>query len=543
MQAAAFETERSSAISPAHRPRGATPPVPRAALDWTRCGSIERAGPEGLLSLQGAAGNQAVLGLLAGAQAKLVVGQAGDGFEQEADRVADAVVRGDDAPAMSTRGPARAGGVQRRCAACDSGGGTCDECARETLQRKGGATTAGGDVAPDLGARIDALRGGGIPLPASSRGPFEARLGHDLSRVRLHVGDEAARLNRSLGAAAFTVGGDIFFGSGRFQPDTPAGRHLLAHEVVHTVQQGAASALDGDALRLQRLEHPRIQKMDDNAFETASGVRGGLTATPATLTAASGVQGSTFTALACAGTAESRAARQSAVSAGQAAGRASGIPLGGFFGGVAAAVSSACNVSFKFEKAMVGDYPYAGAGGRAVRGAYVKIVMTPTGICGRCDSLDVSQAILFTAAGSGGAVAPAKPDSAVRETRAGWGSATSPSRGWGVDATATGTTPIPWTSNSGDATHPAVLWDSPGGWTTDRNFGMEFRTCLLCTRSGQPRVPLGCVTWGYFIDSTGAIALRPATPVAGCGAATEFRDAATRWDAITGNTAVNLARP
>ena len=77
--------------------------------------------------------------------------------------------------------------------------------------------------------------GGGRPLPDAVRGKMEAALGADFSGVRVHVGPQAERM----GAIAFTLGSDIYFAPGRFQPDTPHGQQLLGHELAHVVQQRA----------------------------------------------------------------------------------------------------------------------------------------------------------------------------------------------------------------------------------------------------------------------------------------------------------------
>lgn len=82
--------------------------------------------------------------------------------------------------------------------------------------------------------------GDGQALPTVLRRFMEPRFNADFGAVRVHTGPGAARASRQLNAAAFTVGHQLFFGEGRFQPDTEAGRALIAHELVHTVQQGAA---------------------------------------------------------------------------------------------------------------------------------------------------------------------------------------------------------------------------------------------------------------------------------------------------------------
>ena len=81
----------------------------------------------------------------------------------------------------------------------------------------------------------------GQPLPRQLRREMEPRFQADFSNVRVHSGDAAARASRRLNAAAFTSGRDVFFGRDRFQPDAPAGRELIAHELTHTIQQGAAT--------------------------------------------------------------------------------------------------------------------------------------------------------------------------------------------------------------------------------------------------------------------------------------------------------------
>ena len=103
-------------------------------------------------------------------------------------------------------------------------------------------------VTPAVTEGISGGRGGGRPL-GSERGFFEQRLGHDLSTVRVHDDASAARASSDLGARAFTYGRDVFFGAGRYQPHTPEGGRLLAHELVHTVQQRPGAPLHRAAIQ------------------------------------------------------------------------------------------------------------------------------------------------------------------------------------------------------------------------------------------------------------------------------------------------------
>jgi hypothetical protein len=93
-----------------------------------------------------------------------------------------------------------------------------------------------GDAPPDVMRRVETMLGGGSPLAPDQAERFGAVLGHDLSDVRVHVGAEVSALARALNAHAFTVGTDVFFGSGELSPGTPGGDRLLLHELTHVAQ-------------------------------------------------------------------------------------------------------------------------------------------------------------------------------------------------------------------------------------------------------------------------------------------------------------------
>jgi hypothetical protein len=80
-------------------------------------------------------------------------------------------------------------------------------------------------------------------LPGDLRRHFERQLGYDFGNVRVHADEQAAMAAAQLGALAFTLGADVFFAAGQYRPDTRDGLRLLAHELVHVVQQGAAARL------------------------------------------------------------------------------------------------------------------------------------------------------------------------------------------------------------------------------------------------------------------------------------------------------------
>ena len=93
---------------------------------------------------------------------------------------------------------------------------------------------------PVVESTIAAARGGGRPLDTGLARQFSRALGRDMSDIRVHTGPTAAMLTRAVSARAFTTGRDIFFAPGQYQPGTPAGRELIAHESAHADQQADA---------------------------------------------------------------------------------------------------------------------------------------------------------------------------------------------------------------------------------------------------------------------------------------------------------------
>jgi hypothetical protein len=194
-------------------------------------------------------------------QAKLTVSHPGDSAEREADRVADAVMQMPvSQPAIGRdQDPA----VQRACNKCaeeEKKAAPAPEikeeekekssAGRKALERKVDeegetlqAKSRSGEVprvTPELDAQIQSVHGGGAPLARDARDFFEPRLGVDLGHVRVQTGSQAARVARQLDARAFTVGNNITFGAGQYQPSSSEGRRLIAHELTHVIQQGGA---------------------------------------------------------------------------------------------------------------------------------------------------------------------------------------------------------------------------------------------------------------------------------------------------------------
>lgn len=126
------------------------------------------------------------------------------------------------------------------------------------------AALAGGPASRNVAAGIAAIRASGRPLPSGLRQFMEPRFNADFSRVRIHTGEQAARLSSEVSAQAFTMGEHIYFGNGRFQPDSSTGRELIAHELTHTIQQGAATQrgeLQRQAVTVSERSSPTVQRL------------------------------------------------------------------------------------------------------------------------------------------------------------------------------------------------------------------------------------------------------------------------------------------
>lgn len=251
-------------------------------------------------------------------QTKLKIGEPNDPFEQEADRVADQVMRmpvprlfsslGDSS--LANRTITRSGTIQRVCVPCSEEYKTakdenrpveptnlCPKCRsrekgliqtkqitplihrqeslveeedEELIQAKT-TENATPEVTPAISSGIQSMQGGGRPLSGSERSFFEPRFGTVFPNVRIHNGTRANSVARLVNARAFTFGHNVVFGAGEYSSDTLAGRNLLAHEMahelMHVVQQnnqkqdvvtGRMIQRDTDRPEPQRQASPRF---------------------------------------------------------------------------------------------------------------------------------------------------------------------------------------------------------------------------------------------------------------------------------------------
>lgn len=180
-------------------------------------------------------------------QAKLTIGAPNDKYEQEADRVANAVMAGSKhsidpisqgAHAKLRRAELRAEDmVDSMPTVGEAFGQTSSETSQtEEVQRSARGET--GVIPSSFEQSLQqATHSSGKDLSLSTRHFMESRFGYDFSSVRVHSDARAHTLARQVNARAFTLNQDIFFAKSQYQPDIHEGQHLLAHELTHVVQQ------------------------------------------------------------------------------------------------------------------------------------------------------------------------------------------------------------------------------------------------------------------------------------------------------------------
>jgi hypothetical protein len=142
--------------------------------------------------------------------------------------------------------------LSRKCDSCGkhvTPSGTCKNCKQDqgVLQRSSNNSKGSTEVPSIV---HDVLNSSGQRLDERTRSDYESVFGRDLSGVQVHTDSQAAESARSVNALAYTVGRHIVFGAGQFAPASTGGRHLLAHELVHTLQQGQAGSSSSQNLTI-----------------------------------------------------------------------------------------------------------------------------------------------------------------------------------------------------------------------------------------------------------------------------------------------------
>lgn len=192
-------------------------------------------------------------------QTKLTMGTSGDRFEREADAVADRVVQRMESGGISRGGTPPA---QAKCEACraeedklrrQAAPGNEDEMLRTKAEWPPAA------VPDSVRHGLESGHSTGQALNPPLQQGMEEAFQSDFSGVRIHTGNSAESLNRNLSARAFTYGQNIFFNVGEFSLDTRDGRHLLAHELTHVVQQRSGQATVQREPKKDELPKPAVK--------------------------------------------------------------------------------------------------------------------------------------------------------------------------------------------------------------------------------------------------------------------------------------------
>jgi hypothetical protein len=137
-----------------------------------------------------------------------------------------------------------------------------EEKEEETARGKfspGAAPTA----SSSLSKSVNSMKGGGSPLSNSIRSFMETRFGANFKSVRIHTDARAADTSDQIRAKAFTVGNNIAFNRGQYSPNTNKGKHLLAHELTHVIQQNGKK---GVSKKNESAENPPIVKPANDRF-------------------------------------------------------------------------------------------------------------------------------------------------------------------------------------------------------------------------------------------------------------------------------------
>ncbi|MEZ4827083.1 MAG: DUF4157 domain-containing protein [Bacteroidia bacterium] len=180
-------------------------------------------------------------------QTKLTISQPGDKYEQEADAMAKKVLTKRDYPE---------GFVSDE-----------DQMYQSPIQMKSTGKTE--YASEDIQRSLEKNSGGGSEMSQTTRSEMESSFGQDFGGVRVHTGSEAHQMNHDLSAEAFTHGKDIYFKAGNYQPESPKGKELLAHELTHVVQQTGGDFSAAEKPMISRFSDTGHHQIEEYALHNA----------------------------------------------------------------------------------------------------------------------------------------------------------------------------------------------------------------------------------------------------------------------------------
>ena len=199
-------------------------------------------------------------------QKKLTISEPDDRLEREADSVADEVVQ---TKAENVVGDLSAEPVEEELQR------QCDECEQEAQLDRAATSAETKPSKTGLWQKIKSVFQRGRKIPSKVAKFFSERIGYDFSNVTIHTDEQAAQTAKDINARAYTYRDHVVFADNEFQPDSHQGRHLIAHELTHVVQQGAAAPIAqpqqqevpaGQALAQAAGSHAAIQRDQDEGL-------------------------------------------------------------------------------------------------------------------------------------------------------------------------------------------------------------------------------------------------------------------------------------
>ena len=166
-------------------------------------------------------------------QPKLTINQPNDVYEQEADAMADRVlkksIQNESRPFFSPKSDS----IQRKCSACEKD----EEVQLKPISKISGQQSSSHSISEPLSQKINSTRGSGHKMDSNTLQAMNNSFGMNFDEVNIHTGNDASQMNAGINARAFTIGRDIYFNQGEYNPNTQFGQWLLAHELTHVVQQ------------------------------------------------------------------------------------------------------------------------------------------------------------------------------------------------------------------------------------------------------------------------------------------------------------------
>ena len=216
---------------------------------------------DSIIRLQQTIGNQALQMLMrsktgldfakTAVQAKLMISQPGDIYEQEADRVAEQVMRMPSSNSIISSTISKEKDeerIDRKCSACEMKKEEEEEkeikISTKPVNR---IVKANSELLSNQSSSINwVLSKTGKPLDKQTEDFMEPRFGYEFTSVRIHNDEEASKSAQMINASAYTVGNDIVFARGEFNPSSDRGKSLLAHELVHVIQQTNKNTISKD---------------------------------------------------------------------------------------------------------------------------------------------------------------------------------------------------------------------------------------------------------------------------------------------------------